>query len=70
MASASNLDPFYVFDQTIQQPFTNGMTATVNAAMSAIQGPLTAIIVLWILLTGILVMRGDVGVRTGVTRII
>ena len=70
MASASNLDPFYVFDQTIQQPFTNGMTATVNAAMSAIQGPLTAIIVLWILLTGILVMRGDVGVRTGISRII
>ena len=70
MASASNLDPFYVFDQTIQQPFTNGMTATVNAAMTAIQGPLTAIIVLWIILTGILVMRGDVGVRTGVSRII
>jgi type IV secretion system protein VirB6 len=70
MASASNLDPFYVFDQTVQQPFTNGMTATVNAAMSAIQGPLTAIIVLWILLTGILVMRGDVGVRTGVSRIV
>lgn len=70
MASAGDLEPFYVFDQTIQQPFTNGMTATVSAAMSAIQGPLTAIVVLWIIVTGILVMRGDVGVRTGVTRVI
>jgi len=70
MASAGDLEPFYVFDQTIQQPFTNGMTATVNAGMSAIQGPLTAVVVLWIVVTGILVMRGDVGVRTGITRVI
>ena len=70
MTSAGNLTPFYVFDQTIQQPFTNGMNATVSDAMSAVQGPLTAIIVLWIIVTGMLVMRGDVGVRTGITRII
>ena len=70
MTSAGNLAPFYVFDQTIQQPFTNGMNSTVSDAMSAIQGPLTAIVVLWIIVTGMLVMRGDVGVRTGITRII
>lgn len=70
MATAPNYAPFYTFDQTIQTPFTNGMAATVNAAMSAIQGPLTALVVLWIIVTGILVMRGDVAVRTGITRII
>jgi len=70
MASADNFGPFYVFDQTVQVPFTNGMNGTVNAAMSAIQGPLTALVVLWIIVTGILVMRGDVSVRSGVTRII
>ena len=70
MTSAGNLAPFYVFDQTIQRPFTNGMNSTVSDAMSAIQGPLTAIVVLWIIVTGMLVMRGDVGVRTGITRII
>jgi type IV secretion system protein VirB6 len=70
MASADNYAPFYVFDSTIQQPFTNGMTATVSSAMSTIQGPLTAVVVLWIIVTGISVMRGDVGVRNGVTRII
>lgn len=70
MATAPDYAPFYTFDQTIQTPFTNGMAATVNAAMSAIQGPLTALVVLWIIVTGILVMRGDVAVRNGITRII
>lgn len=70
MATADNFGPFYVFDQTVQVPFTNGMTGTVNAAMSAIQGPLTALVVLWIIVTGIMVMRGDVSARSGVTRII
>lgn len=70
MATAPNWAPFYAFDQIIQTPFTDGLQDTVTEAMSAIQGPLTAIIVLWIIVTGILVMRGDVGVRTGITRII
>lgn len=70
MATASDYAPFYAFDQTIQTPFTNGMSATVNSAMSAIQGPLTAVVVLWIVVTGILVMRGDVSVRNGISRII
>lgn len=70
MATASNYAPFFTFDQTIQTPFTNGMAATVNSAMSAIQGPLTAVVVLWLVLTGILVMRGDVSVRNGITRIV
>ena len=62
--------PFYYFDQAIQTPFTDGVTGTVNVAMSAIQGPLTAVVVLWIIITGILVMRGDVAVRNGITRIV
>lgn len=70
MASADDYAPFYVFDQTIQQPFLNGMNATVSSAISAIQGPLTAVVVLWIIVTGILVMRGDIDARRGVTRIL
>ena len=62
--------PFYYFDQAIQTPFTDGVTGTVSAAMSAIQGPLTAIVILWIIISGILVMRGDIAVRTGITRIL
>ena len=70
MDSASNYAPFYIFDLTIQQPFTNGMNATVSSAMSAIQGPLTAVIVLWVIISGIMVIRGDVDARSGVTRLI
>ena len=70
MATADDYAPFYTFDQVIQAPFTAGLEGTVNNAMSAIQGPLTALTVLWIIVTGILVMRGDVGVRNGITRII
>lgn len=70
MASADNYAPFYVFDQTIQQPFLNGMNATVSNAISAIQAPLTAAVVLWIIVTGVLVMRGDIDARSGITRIL
>ena len=70
MDSASNYAPFYIFDLTIQQPFTNGMNATVSSAMSAIQGPLTTVIVLWVIISGIMVIRGDVDARSGVTRLI
>jgi type IV secretion system protein VirB6 len=70
MPSADNYAPFYTFDQIIQAPFTSGLETTVNMAMSAIQGPLTDLTILWIIITGILVMRGDIGARNGVTRII
>jgi type IV secretion system protein VirB6 len=70
MASADNYAPFYVFDQMIQQPFANGMNATVSSAISAIQGPLTAAVTLWIIVTGLLVMRGDLDTRRGITRIL
>jgi type IV secretion system protein VirB6 len=63
-------DPFTDFDSFVQTPFTNGMETTVNSAMSAIQGPLTALVVLWVIVSGVLVLRGDIGVRTGITRIV
>jgi type IV secretion system protein VirB6 len=63
-------DPFTDFDSFVQTPFTSGMVTTVNAAMSAIQGPLTALVVLWIVVSGILVMRGDISVRSGIGRIV
>ena len=50
--------------------FVNGMNATVSNALSAIQGPLTAAVVLWIIVTGVLVMRGDLDARRGITRIL
>lgn len=62
--------PFYYFDQAVQAPFADGVTATVSEAMSAVQGPLTAVIVLWVIVSGILVMRGDITARSGISRIV
>jgi type IV secretion system protein VirB6 len=63
-------DPFTNWDSFIQTPFENGVEATLSSAIGALQGPVTALVVLFIIVSGILVMRGDVGVRSGITRII
>jgi type IV secretion system protein VirB6 len=38
--------------------------------LSAIQAPLSAAIVLWIIVSGVLVMRGDLDARRGITRVV
>lgn len=63
-------DPFTDFDTYIQTPFTDGMSATVSTAMGAIQAPLTTLVVLWIIVNGILVMRGDLDARKGIAKIL
>lgn len=63
-------DAFVGWDSNIQAPFTAGVSTTVASAMSAIQAPLTSAIVLWLIVSGILVMRGEVTVRTGITRVV
>ena len=62
--------PFYYFDQAIQTPFSSGVSSTVNSVVFAVQGPVTAVVVLWIIVTSILVMRGDVTARIGVSKIV
>jgi type IV secretion system protein VirB6 len=62
--------PFYYFDQAIQTPFSSGVSSTVNSVVFAVQGPITAVVVLWIIVTSILVMRGDVTARIGVSKIV
>lgn len=63
-------DPFTNWDSFIQTPFQAGVESTSSSAIGALQGPVTALVVLFIIVSGILVMRGDVGVRSGITRII
>jgi type IV secretion system protein VirB6 len=45
------------------------MQATSNG-LSAISGPLTAVVVLWIIIQGMLIMRGDIDARNGITKIV
>jgi len=50
--------------------FSAGTSNAVSAGLSAVAGPLTAVVVLWIIVQGVLVMRGDVSVRSGITKIL
>lgn len=50
--------------------FSAGTSNAVSAGLSAIAGPLTAVVVVWIIVQGVLVMRGDVSVRSGITKIL
>jgi type IV secretion system protein VirB6 len=64
-----------------QTPFTNmatdfgvafgtGISSSITSLLSAVAQPLMACVTLWIIIQGILVMRGDMDARGGVTRII
>jgi len=63
-------DTFANFATQYAQIFSTGTANVVSEGMSAISGPLTALIVLWLIIQGILIMRGDISVRSGVTKII
>jgi type IV secretion system protein VirB6 len=63
-------DTFADFANQYASIFSAGTSNAVSAGLSAIAGPLTAVVVLWIIVQGILVMRGDVSVRAGITKIL
>jgi type IV secretion system protein VirB6 len=65
-----NVDTFSDFATQYATIFSAGTANAVQSGLSAISGPLTAVIVLWIIVQGILVMRGDVSARSGITKII
>ena len=62
--------PFTSMDKDFGAFFTSGVSNAVSSALSFVAGPLTATVVLWIIVQGILVMRGDIDTRSGITRII
>jgi type IV secretion system protein VirB6 len=65
-----DMNTFADFSTQYAQIFSAGTANVVSEGISAISGPLTALVVLWLIVQGVLVMRGDVSVRSGVTRII
>jgi type IV secretion system protein VirB6 len=65
-----DMNTFADFSTQYAQIFSTGTANVVSEGISAVSGPLTALIVLWLIVQGVLVMRGDVSVRSGVTRII
>ena len=64
------MNTFGDFSTEYAQIFSVGTANIVSESINAISGPLTGLVVLWLIVQGILVMRGDISVRSGVTKII
>lgn len=57
-------------NSSLTSAFDNGMNSTVSNVLSAVATPFASLIVLWVIVTGMLVMRGDIDTRRGVIRIV
>ena len=65
-----NPTPFTSIDNDFGSVFTTGTQSAITSLLAAVATPLMACVTLWIIIQGILVMRGDMDARGGVTRII
>jgi type IV secretion system protein VirB6 len=65
-----NPTPFSTMDQDFGVAFGTGIQSAITSLLSAVATPLLACVTLWIIVQGILVMRGDMDARGGITRII
>lgn len=62
--------PFQTTAAGLNVAFSAGVAGATAKGLAAISAPLMATVMLWIIVQGILVMRGDVDTRRGITRII
>ncbi|MCO5966136.1 type IV secretion system protein [Sinorhizobium meliloti] len=62
--------PFTAIHTVFDTAFTAKMDAVLQDVQSAINAPLVTCVTLWIIVQGILVMRGEIDTRGGITRII
>ncbi len=62
--------PFANMAADFGDAFGTGIQSSITALLAAVATPLMACVTLWIIIQGILVMRGDMDARGGITRII
>lgn len=62
--------PFTITDQIYTREIEALLTNTINQIRDVISAPLLACVTLWIIVQGILVIRGDVDTRQGVTKLL
>ncbi|HVE21790.1 MAG TPA: type IV secretion system protein [Acidocella sp.] len=62
--------PFTVTDTVFNQVFSASMSDALQSVEGLVAAPLLACVTLWIIIQGILVMRGDLDARRGLTKII
>ncbi|MCZ4093208.1 type IV secretion system protein [Sinorhizobium psoraleae] len=62
--------PFTAIHLTFDTAFDIGLKTALEKIQSAVSAPLVACVTLWIIVQGILVMRGEIDTRRGITRVI
>ncbi|CVI63696.1 type IV secretion system protein (plasmid) [Agrobacterium leguminum] len=62
--------PFTAIHAIFDLAFTSGLDTILADIQSAVSAPLVACVTMWIIVQGILVMRGEVDTRSGITRVI
>ena len=62
--------PFTAIHAAFDLAFTTGLNVMVNRIETAVDAPLAACVTLWIIIQGILVMRGEVETRSSLTRVV
>src|ERR1700689_3020452 len=65
-----NQTPFTNMASDFGLAFGTGTQTVITSLLAAVAAPLLAAVTLWIIIQGILVMRGDIDPRGGITRII
>ncbi len=62
--------PFQTYGNDFSAAFSGGTADVISNALNAVKAPYSTLIVIWVFVTGVLVMRGQMDARSGVTRII
>jgi type IV secretion system protein VirB6 len=65
-----NPTPFTNMANNFGVAFGTGTQTAITSMLAAVAASLLAAVTLWIIIQGILVMRGDIDARGGITRII
>lgn len=62
--------PFSTADGLYGKTFSDGLTSFLTSITEAVAAPALACVTLWIIVQGVLVMRGDLDIRRGIGRIL
>lgn len=62
--------PFSAADLVLSKTFNASTMTAFNSVESVVSAPFLACVTLWIIIQGILIMRGDVDTRAGITKLI
>jgi len=62
--------PFTNMAQNFSSAFGVGIQSSITSMLSSVAAPLMACVTLWVIIQGVLVMRGDIDARGGLTRIV